>query len=329
MSRLTDATTTSHRLTLTAMEEASRLDRHDADLEHLFLALVLDSHEAGQLLRREGVSLERARAAVTGQHQDQLDLLGINVDPAPAGEISFDRTGGYRWTQRASDVLGAASAKGARGDSIAVLRALLAEPSGVVADLLTRLDLSRVELDAELDAMDALSRHDAPRAGALTRSGTVFVPAPPSEIWNLVSDPARLPEWDLVLGSVRPATREADAADTYTWEGMAAETTPAGKPMRIAAAYRRQLITVRDIEAPSHIAWHMTYPDAARANARLVTLRLEPSAEGTLVHITLTWELSPRPGIRRFIGRILRPLSRFALWMQVSQLSANISRTFR
>lgn len=323
MSRLTEVTTTGHRLSLTAMEEASRAGRRDADLEHLFLALVLDSHDAGQVLRRSGVTLDRARAAIAEQQAARLAALGITVETPTAGEITFHRTGGYHWTRRATDILTAATAKGRRGDSTAVLRALLAEPSGEIVELLDLLGLSRTELDDELDAAEALTRQNEPRSPALSRTGSAFIPAAVPAVWALVSDPARLPEWDLVLGDVTPT----DTAGT--WQGVARDTTPAGKPTRVAPTFHRQLITRPVCEEPARVTWRFAYPDAPHANSRRVTLLLEPSANGTLLHLTLEWERAARTGIRRIGGRMLRPLARFSLWLQVSQLTANISRAFR
>ena len=64
MSRFSQAAATMHTLSLAAMEEASRLGVHDADIDHLLLALTLDADTGGQVLRRAGIRLDTARAAV-------------------------------------------------------------------------------------------------------------------------------------------------------------------------------------------------------------------------------------------------------------------------
>ncbi len=66
MSKFTRYATTSQSLSLAAMEEASRRGLRTADLDNLFLALVLDDQSAGRALRNFGVTITSVRAAVEG-----------------------------------------------------------------------------------------------------------------------------------------------------------------------------------------------------------------------------------------------------------------------
>ncbi len=52
MSKFTTSLATSHNLSLAAMEEASRVGQRTADIDHLFLALVMNKDVAGQVLRK-------------------------------------------------------------------------------------------------------------------------------------------------------------------------------------------------------------------------------------------------------------------------------------
>ena len=79
MSKLTTTAATAHTLSLTAMEEASRLGQRTADIDHLFLALVVSEQRAGQVLRSLGITLDSAREAVVTQHAEQLASLGIET----------------------------------------------------------------------------------------------------------------------------------------------------------------------------------------------------------------------------------------------------------
>ncbi len=47
MSRFTDSASTSYSLSITAMEEASRVGQREADIDHLFLALTVSEQTAG------------------------------------------------------------------------------------------------------------------------------------------------------------------------------------------------------------------------------------------------------------------------------------------
>ena len=86
MNKFVRAAQTSHSLSLAAMEEASREGLRAADIEHMFLALVIDAQPAGHALRSLGIDLDSARRAVKEQHDAQLASLGI--------EASFPEAGG-------------------------------------------------------------------------------------------------------------------------------------------------------------------------------------------------------------------------------------------
>ena len=102
MSKFTRAASTSHTLSLAAMEEASRLGQRTADIDHLFLALALSEQAAGQVLRSFGITLDSAREAVAAQHTAQLASLGVETVVPEPGSIVFHKTGGYEWSPRLS-----------------------------------------------------------------------------------------------------------------------------------------------------------------------------------------------------------------------------------
>ena len=205
MSKFTDAAATMYGLSVAGMEEASRLGLRDTDVDHLFLALVTSEQAAGQVLRGAGITLAAAREAVAAQHAEQLRALGVDHEPPAPGPIVFHETGGYEWTDRAQEVFKRSGSKGNDGGSIAVLRALLDEPSGLIEAVLSRLGVSGGELLARADAAEripAFGGVSRPSRAPLSRSTTAFVPAPVGDVWELLADPRRMPEWDLMLGVV-------------------------------------------------------------------------------------------------------------------------------
>ncbi len=111
MSKFTDAAATSHTLSIAAMEEASRVGQRTADIDHLFIALVLNEQTAGQVLRSLGITLSAARDAVDKQHAEQLAALGVQAVAEP-GKIVFHETRGCEWQERAVELIRRAS----RGD---------------------------------------------------------------------------------------------------------------------------------------------------------------------------------------------------------------------
>ncbi len=178
------------------------------------------------------------------------------------------------------------------------------------------------------------------------------MPAPVDEVWALLADPARMPEWDPGIGSVETATGADAAASSSTtdvaantispgisdaagprpgvaWTGLARTERPDGAPIRIKPEFRRQRIELVAREEGSLIAWRFTYPDASRANTRSVEIALEPAAGGARLTITLSWIRNPRRRALPLLGLIMRPLVRYAIWMQLSQIGGGISRVFR
>lgn len=331
MSKFTDMADTSHRLSLTAMEEASRYGQRTADIDHMLLALTVNEQIAGQVLRSLGITLEVAREAVEEQHAAQLALLGVTATAPEPGPIVFHETGGYEWGDRSLAVIKRASERDKRGDAAAVLRELVDEPSGLIDELLRRLDSSPNEVLARLDEAERIPTHKPDRtAGAvLTGSTEAFVPAPVSEVWALLADPSRLPEWDQTLGSLETTGALNGARPGDRWEGRALTERPDGKPLKIKPELRRQSIELRALEPQSLVEWSTTYPDMKLANARVTRIELTPAAGGTQLAITYGWERHPDRQPHPTLRLLMRPLTRFVIWMQLSQISAAISRVFR
>ncbi|MHC9045377.1 SRPBCC family protein [Microbacterium saperdae] len=325
MSKLTRAAATSQTLSLAAMEEASRFGVRDADIEHLFLALTLDAGIGGQVLRSLGITLDATRAAIEKQQADQLGSLGVQADSA-GGRIVYQETGGYDWTERALAVMRTAVSGDRDGDSAAVLRALLAEPSGLIADLLGPLDVEPDRITAALDDA-ALLIAEHPNAAAepptIHGSHTAFVPADPEAVWNLLADGGRLSEWAPTIGEV------AQDAATGRWEARTRTVGSGGKPLKIRDGIRRQYAESVRSERPSHVTWHFTYPDEPRSNARVVAIDIEPAAGGAQLRLSFGWELHASRRRRRVIGALLKPAFRFLCFVQLTQIAGGISRAFR
>ncbi|WP_040166581.1 SRPBCC family protein [Microbacterium gorillae] len=330
MSRITEAAATTHVLSIAAMEEASRVDSRTADLDHLLLALTVDGGTAGSVLRSLGVTLDAVRRAVADEHADGLDSLGVRAPTADAGAIRFHETGDYKWSDRALRLLKRVGADGERTDAVAALRALLGEPSGLIEAVLARL---QVTADAITERLDLEERHPSHRTSAATWTGDIsgrseqFVPAPPENVWNLLADPARMSEWELNVEAVMDAPEHPRAGDV--WSARSRTTAPDGKALSVRPHLRSQQVELVSLDPGHAIAWRFTFPDAAQTNARLVRAELEPAAGGTQVHLSSAWELPSTRRRRPIRGFLMRPLHRFAIWMQLTQLGASIGRAFR
>lgn len=327
MSKFTRVAQTSQSLSLAAMEEASRSGLRQADIEHLFLALVIDDQSAGRSLREAGISLDAARRAVEEQHAAQVASLGIQASFPEPGRIVFHETDGYEWAPRAAELLTQSASKGKAGDTAAVLRELLSEPSGLIGDILTRLQTTPAEVLGILSRASepVAAAKVTPQKGAITGLREVFVPAPAEDVWVLVSDPARVPEWEISTGSID--REEQDAAVGARWTGRAPQTRPDGKPLRIKPRYRRREIELVYLEPATAVTWQLTYPDSPASAGIRHAFALEEVAGGTQVRIRTTWKRART--WRRIVTWPLRPLMRFVVWLSLFQMGSAISRAFR
>lgn len=330
MSRFSVIAATSQSLSIAAMEEASRFGQRDADLDHLLLALTLSTHPAGQVLRGAGVTLDAVRRAVGDQRAAQLRSLGIVAgDADAAGRIRFHETGGYDWTPRAREVFVRSASGRNVGDAEAVLRELLQDPSGLIDDLLERVGTSAPDIVARLDEVQGLALHTSSAGGEGEVCGfaEAFVPASVDEVWSLLADPRRMPEWDAMTARVEFASQVSVARAGDTWSTFAPERRPDGKRLTVRERFLRRRVEVLVADEKTVISWRFTYPDAPGSVASRVLIALHPAAGGTQLEITLGWSRSR--GWRRAVGLLFRPLRRLLLWSQLAQISGGISRVFR
>lgn len=329
MNKLVRAAQTSQSLSLAAMEEASRLGLREADIDHLFLALVINDQSAGHSLRSLGIDIERARHAVAEQHAAQLASLGIEASFPEAGRIVFHETDGYQWSPRARDLLVKASGKGKAGDAAAVLRELLAEPSGLITDILGRLGTTPDTLTEHLDRPESATERTklatTQTKGRTAGSTETFVPAPIEEVWAFLADPAHVPSWEPSIGSIEHTGQ--DATPGTVWEGLAPTSRPDGKPMKTKPQFRRRRLELVTAHRPEKIAWSLWYPDVVRSNSVLTEFILASTTGGTQVQINKSW--SRHQGWRGLLALPLRPAQKFLAWITLFQTGSALSRTFR
>jgi len=322
MAKLSTVVATTHRLWLTSMEEVSRSGGKDAGVEHLLLALTLDDGDAGQVLRSLGVTIESAREAVSAQHAAQLASIGLDTTSPAPGKISFDGATGYEWTDAAQKVLSRAAARRETGDTGAVLRALLVEPSGFVEHVLERIGTSADAVAERLDQAAPLPASVSPRrSDPLSRSTTAFVPASIDATWALISDPRRLGEWD-------PTVYSVEEGPSGTWVSTEAADDAGGRSRELGPMH----VTVEADPAQQIARWTFSWPAARRANRRHVVFALEPAAAGTMLRIDAKWERRsphPHPRRRRIAMALLRPVFRGLLWVQVTRIGSSVSAALR
>jgi hypothetical protein len=111
------------------------------------------------------------------------------------------------------------------------------------------------------------------------------------------------------------------------WLTHAHTERPDGRPLRVRERYRRRRVELTAAEEHARIAWRFSALDAPRPGSARVEITLSPAAGGTQLGITVA--MRKRCGWRGFIGLLLRPLQRFAIWMQLFHIGGALSRAFR
>lgn len=329
MSKFTRAAATSQALTVVAMEEVSRQGLREADLEHLLLALAVNDQPAGAVLRSLGVTLPEARAAVREHHRAQLESLGIETDLPADGRIVFAETAGYDWSRRARDLMARSAGKGQAGDASAVLRELLAEPSGLITELLTRLGTTPEEILTELASQDAAPsstksrrRH---RGDGVRGEAQVFIPAPLADVWALIADPERIPEWQTSIAVVEIIGQEPRPGTV--WAAHSITTQATGKPARRQPVQQSLSIELVETEPNQRIVWRVSYPDVKRSRPTRTELAVDAAPGGTRLTVVSSWPQFD--GSRRIGGVIFLSFQRFLIWIMAFTAASAISRTFR
>lgn len=311
-------------LVITAAEEAARDGRRTPDIEHVLLALTLDDADAGIALRSSGVTLDRVRAAIAEQRRHDLAALGVDAPAEIPGRAEFPEAGAEP-TERANAVIRRAF-EPPRG-TLLTLEALLDDPSGLIEALLARAGSSTSAVRAAIATLD-----ETPPAityqstDPLIATRSAFIPASRADVWTLVNDPTRIPEWDPILAAV-----VEDGADG--WTATAASTAPNGSPARVRPGTEIQHVDVIERIESHRVAYRFTYPANPRLNSRRITIDVAPAAGGSRIALEVAWERSAAHSAARSAGRILRPLlrplARLAVATQARHLAGGIGRVFR
>lgn len=319
MSKWTGAMTTAMELSSAASEEATRAGSPEVDVDHLFLALVLSGGAAGDLLRSYGVTIDAARTAIDAEQTDQLASLGISAPDVTPRQLTPAYQTRLDWTPRAREVLKRTSSP---FDGLALLRGVITERSGTVTRLLRRLDVDLEPLLERLfqEPASPAQRTDSSHAG---RRGIVcvtgFIPAPLDDVWAVVNDPARIPEWDDFTGTVTPSDR------LDTWTARPQKVTAAGE--KVPLKHPAEIVQLLADDQTHRVIREVSWPTRRHATNQIVTITLTRQSLGCRIEITSS--LRGARGVRRMMHLALTPLQRLIMRSMLTQQIASLSRIFR
>ncbi|OKL54936.1 hypothetical protein BSZ39_01275 [Bowdeniella nasicola] len=209
-----------------------------------------------------------------------------------------------------------------------MLRELLVEPSGLIQAILQRLGVTPDAIRVRLAEVEYVAPRETAEfdSAIVSRSVDAFIPAPLTKVWQLLSDPTRMAEWEPGIGSVDDVPESVRKGSS--WTAYAPLNHPDGKPLRIAPERQKIRVEVTRCEEPYLLEWRYSWPEMPSSNERAIRITIAPAAGGTQLVIAGAWIRNTAVSRRR-ASWLLRPVHRYMTWVQLSNLAASISRVFQ
>jgi hypothetical protein len=289
---------------LAADEEAARAGHAEVDVNHLLLGLLVAGGPSARVLSAAGLQLTTAREAQVAVQQADLTALGVTatVPPGARGRTYAAGTAGLRWSDRARRAL-ADLPDGAPDTRL--LAALLADDRGPARRLLDRAGVDAAAVLAAIGAGRAdLDRVSSPEdRGGWTATHTQTVAVARGDVWAVVADPHRRPEWDDTVDRVRRVHgRSFEALDA-----LARTLSRSGEPVEDPGLVSTHVLTA--VEEGRLLEWEVRYP--SRGHTEWLRVELADDDAGCRI------ELRHRDGAVR---SRLRPLAALGAWSMRSRL---------
>ncbi len=288
-----------------ATDEAARLGHGDVDVDHVLLALLVTGGRSTGVLSRAGLDLSAARTAMAEVQRQDLASLGVPVPVPPplAGRAPGVGTAALPWSDRARRAL-APLPDG--GPDTAVLVAVLSDEGSPARRL---LEQAGVDADGVLAAAlvaggpadPGPDREADARARTTTHTRTVAVPR--ADLWAVVSDPRRRPDWDDSVAVVR----SLDDGSFETLDALARTLAAPGEPIEDPGLVSRHHVTARD--DGRLIEWETRYP--RRGHTEWLRVELEDAGTGT--RLTIRHAFSRTAGLRRLLSAVYAWTTRLRL----------------
>jgi hypothetical protein len=282
-------------LVTAANDEAARAGHGAVDVDHLLLALLVSGGAATQILSRAGLDLATARTALVEVQRQDLSSLGVStpVPPALARHTYGVATAALPWSGRARRALATSIEE---GPDTKVLRAVLDDAHGPARRL-----LEQAGIDASAVLTAALAPGHPAGPGSLapegsrnwTSSHTRTVAVPRTDLWRVVRDPRRRPEWDDSVASVQVR----DERSFQTLDVLARTLAGPDRPIEDPGLVSTHLVT--DRQEGRLVEWETRYPH--RGHTEWFRVELEDDGAGS--RLTLRSAFSPPRG---FLGLFSR-----------------------
>jgi hypothetical protein len=295
-------------LTIAATDEAARAGHGEVDVDHVLLALLVSGGVSTGVLCDAGLDLTAARTALAEVQRADLASLGVTtpVPPPLAGHTYGVGTAALPWSDRARRAVAPMTEA---GPDTRVLAAILSDEHGPACRLLEQAgaDAAYVRAAAALATARALPAAEGPSSAGGSRtwssahSRTVAVPR--VDLWPVVREPLRRPEWDNTVAQV--TIRDAQSFETL--DAVARTLAAPGQPIEDPGLVATHVVT--DELEGRLVEWEVRYP--SRGHTEWLRVELEDDGAGS--RLTLRHAFSRPRGV-------LRLFSRFYAWHTRRQL---------
>ncbi len=293
-----------------ARQEAASAGKRIVDVEHLLAALSRNDDLVGKILRRIGLTPSSIRTAARAEEKDNLAAFGIDLsiedDPPLAPNERF------QLSNRALKILQNATKTKQKDYNVEVLNGLLAEPSGTISAVLTRMGITPDWLEELFDDFPSQSNQLEPEIDDANSSvsKSIFVPMPPKIAQTKLEDPQLIRHWQIGVESI------TESKELGTWEAKTVEHK------RKKAQFNRELIRRYETSDPNTVSWELWFPDAKNPVHRTISFTLKPEDTGTMIKITFQWLNRPQTPLFRSIRRYVLQLHIHSLCSKLPQALA-------
>lgn len=289
--------------------EAARARDPYMDLDHLLIGLIAAGGPAAQLLTQHGLDLPSARTAASAVQADSVALLGVDAKAVPASaprpirELNQGAAGDVPMSERMREFV---NRTGGRASERDLLRALLAEPSGTIREMIEHAGADPEAVMADVDdAADWTTptprRARTVESQARERTAAVqlthFVPADVRLVRSVAADHARASEW-LMLPDVE---QQEDGTLAGTWTKRSRTST-----LRLALT----------VDCEDRVRWSDQWDGGPWG---WYELRLTPAEGGTL--LTLIRAVHPLGRLGAALSPLIRLTNGLGLLVRAQNLS--------
>lgn len=315
MKNLTEMTIWFQTVFMQAREEAFREYRSEFGVEHLLMALSLQSGSIGQTLRSMGLNYADIRQALHQVREADLRSIGVAI-AQPERPIEAAACNNIAPVAGVKQLIEAAYEEKTetRPFELVLCEKLFSERTGTIAAILAQLGVDSADVLAKLregilhDKAGLVCENESEKQRSLPYRDSTFIASAPSQVLATLRDPGQVEKWLMFASDVKVTGGYVTGRFGVRHKFEAAMTADTGVLVE-------WYITVFPTERiPAQIArWHVA-PEDTGSRVTLECYVIPPEHQGPL---------------SRALARILRPLADWTQRIGNRNLLLALARNFR